>query len=246
LFLSKPFFPLNVSSVFSLVSTFGPLLFHDVSLLRSHLSFSLITVSLSLGPPHFLFQMKTFQLPSSPPFFLSCTPSVFIGRGSEGHPALPSHGRAWWHAWGRILHSRPCLCRAWPFWREGVVVSVKGQVRGVGFLGFGRERKDKKMGGKMLLLPLFSACPGEEEGLWCRSKRHCLLPLFFFSVKRMKRRRFDQNTSFHLNENWRLKRVQFQISPSLCALFHYGPWFWISSIESLIGHQTSIYMQLSP
>jgi hypothetical protein len=43
------------------------------------------------------------------------------------------------------------------------------------------------------------------------------------------------------------KCVQFQISPSICALFFYcGPWFWISSIKSLIGHQTSICMQLSP
>jgi len=33
------------------------------------------------------------------------------------------------------------------------MVSVKGQVGALVFLGFGRQRKDKKMGGKMLLLP---------------------------------------------------------------------------------------------
>jgi hypothetical protein len=66
----------------------------------------------------------------------------------------------------------------------------------------------------MLLLPLFSARPGEEEGLWCRSKRHRLLFSFFFvffwcAVKRMKRRRFDQNLPFHLNENWRQNGSNF-------------------------------------
>jgi len=163
LFLSKPFFPLNVSSVFSLVSTFGPLLFHDVSLLRSHFSFSLIIVVLSLGLPHFLFQTKTFQLPSSPPFFLSCTPSVFIGRGSEGHPALPSHGRAWWHAWGRLLHSRPSLCRAWPFWREGVVVSVKGQVGALVFWVLGERERIKKWEGKCFFFPCSLRVQGKKK-----------------------------------------------------------------------------------
>jgi hypothetical protein len=42
------------------------------------------------------------------------------------------------------------------------------------------------------------------------------------------------------------KRVIFQINPSICTPFHFGNWFWISSIRSLIGHQTSIVMQLSP
>jgi hypothetical protein len=42
-------------SVLPLVSTFGPFLFHGVSLFRSHLSFSPTAVGLSLGLPHFLF-----------------------------------------------------------------------------------------------------------------------------------------------------------------------------------------------
>jgi len=51
-----------------------------------------------------------------------------------------------------------------------------------GFLGQVRWREgEAKHRGKQLLLPLFSVCPGEEEGLWCRSKRHPLLiSLFFF------------------------------------------------------------------
>jgi len=78
-------------------------------------------------------------------------------------------------AWGRLLHSRPYLCRAWVFWREGVVVSVKGQVGSSLVFWVLGERGEKNGGGGMLLLPLFSARPGEEEGLWCRSKRHHLL-----------------------------------------------------------------------
>jgi hypothetical protein len=77
------------------------------------------------------------------------------------------------------------------------------------------------MEGKMLLLPLFSACPGEEEGLWCRSKRHRLLLLLFFflAVKRMKRRRFDQNAPFHLNKNWRQKEFNFRSALHFARFF---------------------------
>jgi len=80
-------------------------------------------------------------------------------------------------AWGWLLHSRPCLCRAWLFQREGVVVSMKGQVGSLVFWVLG-ERERRKTTGGMLLLPL--ARPGEEEGLWCRSKRHRLLLLLLF------------------------------------------------------------------
>jgi len=59
------------------------------------------------------------------------------------------------------------------------VVLVKGQVGSLIFWVLG-EREDKKMRGKMLLLPLFSARPGKEEGLWYRSKRHRSLLSFFF------------------------------------------------------------------
>jgi hypothetical protein len=47
---------------------------------------------------------------------------------------------------------------------------------------------------------------------------------------------------------WKLtpKRIRFKIRPSICAPFHFGPWFRISSIKSPIDHQTSIFMQLSP
>jgi hypothetical protein len=34
--------------------------------------------------------------------------------------------------------------------------------------------------------------------------------------------------------------------PLYTRLFKFDPWFWISSIKSLIGHQTSIFMQWSP
>jgi hypothetical protein len=63
-----------------------------------------------------------------------------------------------------------------------------------------------KIGEQNLLLPLFSAHPGEEERLQCRfvqcrSKRHCFglfLFLFFFNEQCMKRHHFGQNAPFHL------------------------------------------------
>ena len=48
-------------------------------------------------------------------------------------------------------------------------------------VGFWEREKGTKNRGKMLLLPLLSACAGEEESLWCRSQRHRLL--FFFWEK---------------------------------------------------------------
>jgi hypothetical protein len=73
-----------------------------------------------------------------------------------------------------------------------------------------------------------------------------LLPLFFFCSETHETAPFWPKRAVSFKRKLAPKRVQFQISPSLCVLFHYGPWFWISSIEFLIGHQTSIYMQLSP
>jgi hypothetical protein len=60
-----------------------------------------------------------------------------------------------------------------------------------------------KAGEKSLLLPLFSTRQGEEEDLWCRSKRHRFCFFFLFSfLKCMKQRRFSQNMPFHLDGNW--------------------------------------------
>ena len=69
-------------------------------------------------------------------------------------------------------------------WGRGGVSEGTSQVV-VGFLVFRREKGEKKIGGKMLLLPLFSARPGEEAGLWCRSKRHRLLFLSLFFSSEM-------------------------------------------------------------
>jgi len=69
------------------------------------------------------------------------------------------------------------------------------------FLGqVGWREGEAKCRGKQLFLPLFSACLGEEEGLWCRSKRHRLL-IPFFLKQCTKRRRFTQNAPFHLKGN---------------------------------------------
>jgi hypothetical protein len=64
------------------------------------------------------------------------------------------------------------------------------------------NQNDKKYAGNLINSEqIFSACPGEEEGLWCRSKRHRLLIPLFFLKQCMKRRRFTQNAPFHLKGN---------------------------------------------
>jgi hypothetical protein len=96
---------------------------------------------------------------------------------------------------------------------------------------------------KIFFFPRF-ARPGEEEDPQCRSKRH-RFGLFFFFL--MKRRRFPQNAAFHLNGKWRQKTRQIQkLVLQFARVLHFGTWSRISSIKSLIGHQTSIFMQLSP
>jgi hypothetical protein len=54
--------------------------------------------------------------------------------------------------------------------------------------------------------------------------------------------------------NW-LSHIQFSLiwpmiwsisAPTITRLFQLGLWFWISSMKSLIIHQTLIFMQLSP
>jgi len=184
LFLSKPFFPLNVSSIFfssfyfrslalpwCFTPSVSPLFLSNNcrSLSRStSLSLSNENVSAPLFSSFFL-------------LFLSCTPSVFIGRGREGHPALPSHGRAWWHAWGRLLHSRPCLCRAWPFWREGVVVSVKGQVGALVFWVLGERERIKKWEGKCFFFPCSLRVQGKKKAYGAvQNGTVCFLFFFFF------------------------------------------------------------------
>jgi len=111
LFLSSPRLSLSISQpIFPC--------FFCVSQFRS--SLSLPSRFLSLGfPPLSFSKQKYFQLSlsflslSSP--FLSCTPSVFIGRGREGHPALPSHGRAWWQHGGGYCIAAPASAGYGPF-----------------------------------------------------------------------------------------------------------------------------------
>jgi len=112
----------------------------------SVVSLSTQSVSLSRFPSSFF--KNTSSSPSLSSFsfsFLSCTPSVFIGRGSKGHPALPSHGRVWWQHGGGYCTAAPAsaFCMVWPFWREGVVVSVKGQVGALVFWVLGERERIK-------------------------------------------------------------------------------------------------------
>jgi hypothetical protein len=62
----------------------------------------------------------------------------------------------------------------------------------------------------------------------------------------MKRRRFSQNAPFHLNAFWRQNVLDSKSGLQFKRVLHFSPWSRISSIKSLIDHQTSIFMQLSP
>jgi hypothetical protein len=66
-------------------------------------------------------------------------------------------------AWGRLLHSSPYLCRAWVFWREGVVVSVKGQVGSSLVFWVLGERGEKNGGGNASSSPVLCASRGRRR-----------------------------------------------------------------------------------
>jgi hypothetical protein len=62
----------------------------------------------------------------------------------------------------------------------------------------------------------------------------------------MKRRRFFQNALFHLNGFWSQNVSDSKSGLQFKRVLYFSPWSRISSIKSLIVHQTSIFMQLSP
>jgi hypothetical protein len=111
--------------------------------------------------------------------------------------------------------------------------------------GFWEREGEEKSKGTNASFPLSSARLWEEEDIWCRSKRHRFY-FFFFPV--IMHETTPCCPKRVVSFKWKLKpkRVRFQISPSIYVLFQFGPWFWISSIKSLIGHPTLIFMQLSP
>jgi len=120
--------------------------------------------------------------------------------------------------------------------------------RQVGVLGqrlfeLKRGRKAVKIQGNAASFPCFSARPGEEENLQCCSKQHRFGTFFYEQC--MKRRRFLQNTPFHLkgkggknmseyksvlNCNFDLKinsiasLPKANSGPEVGCLFHFGPW----------------------
>jgi len=128
------------------------------------------------------------------------------------------------------------------------VVSVKGQVGSLVFRVLGERENEKKWGENASSSPVLCASSGRRRLMVpFKTAPFASLPFFFFFFSEM-----HETASFRPKRAVSFKRklapkwVQFHISPSIFALFHYGPWFWISSIKSLIGHQTSIYMQLNP
>jgi hypothetical protein len=119
-------------------------------------------------------------------------------------------------------------------------VGVLGQQRLFELKG---GRKAVKIQGNAASFPCFSARPGEEENLQCCSKQHRFGTFFYEQC--MKRRRFLQNTPFHLkgkggknmseyksvlNCNFDLKinsiasLPKANSGPEVGCLFHFGPW----------------------
>jgi hypothetical protein len=120
---------------------------------------------------------------------LCSPPSVFIGK-TEGRERQ-----------GQPMCSRPggCILSVFLYPVEG----HRSKLRQVGYFGsasfwwFWRKREWTKQGRKIFFFPCL-ACPGEEERLHCRSKRHRFGFSSFFNEQCMKRCRFGQNTSFYL------------------------------------------------
>ena len=113
------------------------------------------------------------------------------------------------------------------------------------FGAFKERGRGEKHGTNASSSPVLCASKGRRRHM-VPFKMTLFLLLFFFSNE------LYETTSFFpkrvVSFKWKLapKRVRFKIRPSICVPFHLGHWFWISSIKSLIGHQTSIFMQLSP
>jgi hypothetical protein len=106
-----------------------------------------------------------------------------------------------------------------------VVAAFLGQV--------GWREGEAKRRGKQLLLPLFSACPGEEEGLWCRSKRHRLLiPLFFFET-------VHETAPFYPKRAVSFKRKWRQSMSNLKLRFQFARVFSFWSLVSDFFNQVS-------
>jgi hypothetical protein len=116
---------------------------------------------------------------------------------------------------------------------------------GVFFMLF-RGRKSVKTGGRKIFFFPYLARPGEEEDPQCRQNSTVWASLFFLNEQCVKRHRFSQNTPFHLNENWRQNASNSKSGLEFARGLQFGPWSRIPSIKSLIGHQTLVFMQLSP
>jgi hypothetical protein len=87
-------------------------------------------------------------------------------------------------------------------------------------LGFGREIKDKKWEGKCFFFPYSLRVQGKKKAYGAVQNGTVCFPFFFFvAVKRMKRRRFDQNAPFHLNKNWRQKEFNFKSALHFARFF---------------------------
>jgi len=98
-------------------------------------------------------------------------------------------------------------------------VSVKGQVGSLVFWVLG-EREDKKNEGKNASSsPVLCASRGRRRLMVSFKTAPFAFFFLFFLVKCMKRRRFDQNAPFHLNENWRQNGSNFRSALQFARFF---------------------------
>jgi hypothetical protein len=56
---------------------------------------------------------------------------------------------------------------------------------------------------------------------------------------------FYPKRAVSFKRKWRQSVSNLKLGLQFARVFHFGPWSRIFSIKSLIGHQTSICMQLS-
>jgi len=89
------------------------------------------------------------------------------------------------------------------------------------FFGFWEKKRVKKMGGKCFFFPCSLRVQGEEEALWCRSKRHCLLFSLFFLVcnKTHETTLFGPKHAVYLNKNWRQNGSNFRLALQFARFF---------------------------
>jgi hypothetical protein len=125
-------------------------------------------------------------------------------------------------------------------------VAGKWEVLSASFWSFQRKREWAKQGRKVFFFPYSLRVQGKKKTYGAVQNNIVLLLFSFFFFEMYETTPFFPKRVFSFK--WKLapKHIRFKIRPSICTLFHFGPWFRISSIKSPIGHQTSIFYAIKP